>query len=129
MENTGSAGVGKTGSLLLAQYYHFNGKLYKMCRREKAVAQQEKVSSDSQTGRTKVTPLNSDIDGVDVFSGGSQVELALWAHKGKTDVSKNAIHLTCSILLLQGQMNGDLRMTISLQLQMGPRGTNLAADI
>lgn len=116
-------------SLFLAQYYHFNSKFYKMCRREKAPAQQEEVSSDSQTGRAKVRSLNSDIDGVDAFSWGSQVELTLWAHKGKIDISENAIHLTCFILLLQGQMNRDLRMTISLQLQMGPRRTNVAADI
>lgn len=102
-------------------------KLYKMC--EKAPAQQEEVSSESQTGRAKVRSLNWDTDDMYVFTWGSQVELTLWAHKGKIDISKNAIHRTCFTLLLLGQMNGDLRMTISLQMQMGLRGTNLAADI
>lgn len=73
----------KTGSLLLAQYYHFNGKIYKTCRRQKAPAQQEEASSDSQIGTAKLRSLNSDIDGVGAFGWGSQVELTLRAHKGK----------------------------------------------
>jgi len=68
VENTGSAGLGRMGSVLSAQYYHFHGKRYKTRRREKAPAQEEEVSSDSQTGRAKVWSLNSDTDGVDAFS-------------------------------------------------------------
>lgn len=70
------------GSLLFAQYDHFNSKLCRTWRREKSSAQQEEFS-DSQTGRAQARSLRSDADGVAASSSGSRAELTLWAPKGK----------------------------------------------
>lgn len=62
------------------------------------------------------------------MSSAEVVKLNLQAHKGKTDISKNAIHSTCFILLPQGRKDSDLRMIISFQLQVWPKGKSLDAD-